>query len=118
VLEVAAAVAADFGVTLGQLCSARRGRYVARPRQVAMLLTYELTGCSTPQIGRRLNRDHSTVLHGIAAVRRLMGEDEEFAVQVRSLRRALARRAADEAPAELQLDFLPGPLFDFAEARQ
>ncbi len=59
---------------VGDLLSKRRTRSIARPRQVAMALSKELTNHSLPEIGDAFGgRDHTTVLHGraIDRVRRL-----------------------------------------------
>jgi chromosomal replication initiator protein len=74
-----------------EMISHRRQRHVARPRQVAMYLTRELTPMSLPEIGRRFGkRDHTTVIHAIKTVERLIGEDSNFAVDVDVLRGRLA----------------------------
>ncbi|MFN3387482.1 MAG: helix-turn-helix domain-containing protein [Allosphingosinicella sp.] len=116
VAEVVLLVSSEFGVSRAELVSEHRGREIAHPRQVVMYLASQVTPASLPQIGRRLNRDHTTVMHGIRAVRKRMAEDPELAARVGRLRRALEPPEPLECePA--QLDFLPGPLFDFAEAR-
>lgn len=113
VTDVLRAVSAEFAVPVGELVSARRDRPVAHVRQIVMCLAAELTPTSLTTIGRRLGgRDHTTVIHGRRAVQRRMAEDPELAARVRRLRRQLA---PPEPPhlGEVQLDFLPGPLFDF-----
>jgi chromosomal replication initiator protein len=71
--------------------SARRDRGVARPRQVAMYLARELTPMSLPCIGRLFGkRDHTTVIHAIKTVERLIATDTEFAADVAVLREELA----------------------------
>lgn len=63
--KIAVEVAAKLGISLRELKSARRFRYLVEARQEAMSLMYEKTSLSMPQIGKILNRDHTTVLHGI-----------------------------------------------------
>jgi chromosomal replication initiator protein len=54
------------------MTSARRVRAVARPRQIAMYLSRELTKQSFGEIGRRFGcRDHTTVLHACRQIDRL-----------------------------------------------
>lgn len=56
-------------LSLSELRGANRRRHVAWPRQDAMRFLAE-AGYSTNEIGRYLgNRDHTTILHGIAASR-------------------------------------------------
>lgn len=52
--------------------SPQRRRSVARPRQIAYYLARQITPLSLPQIGRRFNRDHSTILHGVRRVAALV----------------------------------------------
>lgn len=64
-----------FGVTLEDLKSDRRERWIAWPRQEAMAQAYATGRFSTPRIGRRLGgRDHTTVLYGIAKAQRRRAE--------------------------------------------
>ena len=70
--------------------SARRSRAVARPRQVAMYLSKQLTARSLPEIGRKFGgRDHTTVMHAVRKVDELSQADVSFAEDVELLRRML-----------------------------
>lgn len=85
------AVAERFGVPLIEMSSHRRGRAVARPRQVAMYLTRELTKLSLPAIGRRFGgRDHTTVMHACRVVEQLAVQDPNFAAVVADLRQRIS----------------------------
>ena len=69
-------VADYYGLQVKDLLSKRRTRSLARPRQVAMALTKELTEHSLPEIGDAFaGRDHTTVLHGCRQIRNLMETD-------------------------------------------
>ncbi|WP_305986795.1 helix-turn-helix domain-containing protein, partial [Pseudomonas sp. DE0010] len=51
-----------YKIKIADLLSKRRSRSVARPRQVAMALSKELTNHSLPEIGDAFGgRDHTTV---------------------------------------------------------
>lgn len=64
-------VAEYYKIKMADMLSKRRNRSVARPRQVAMSLSKELTNHSLPEIGDAFGgRDHTTVLH---ACRRIKG---------------------------------------------
>jgi chromosomal replication initiator protein len=83
-------VADYYKIKVSDLMSRRRSRSVARPRQVAMALTKELTTLSYPEIGDAFGgRDHTTVLHACRKVRELAEEDpsveEDYQNLVRSL---------------------------------
>ena len=73
-----------YGVSLCDLVSRRRGALV-RPRQAAMYLARTLTECSLPAIGRLLNRDHSTILHGCRKIAALRLQDAKLDAEIREL---------------------------------
>lgn len=56
-------VCQKYGVTLNDIKSARRSQYLAIPRQEICYRLRRETGLSFPQMGKMLNRDHSTQLH-------------------------------------------------------
>ena len=68
-----------YGLPVRDLLSKRRTRSVVRPRQLAMLLTKELTSRSLPEIGSCFGgRDHTTVLHSCKKIKQLMKEDNNL----------------------------------------
>jgi chromosomal replication initiator protein len=72
------------------MSSARRSRAVARPRQVAMYLSKQLTSRSLPEIGRAFGgRDHTTVMHAVRKIEELVKTDSAFAEDVELLTRML-----------------------------
>jgi len=69
-------VAEYFKLRVSDLLSARRTRAIARPRQMAMALSKELTEHSLPEIGRAFGgRDHTTVLHACRRIEALCETD-------------------------------------------
>ena len=75
-----------FGVTRGDLLSARRGREVARPRQVAYWLAKKVTLHSLPEIGRAIGgRHHTTIMAGVKRVEIIRAMDAEFSSLTDSL---------------------------------
>ena len=88
--EIQKRVAEHFNIRITDMHSARRSRAVARPRQVAMYLSKQLTARSLPEIGRKFGgRDHTTVMHAIRKVDELSQADVSFAEDVELLRRML-----------------------------
>ena len=88
--EIQRRVADYFNIRVAEMSSARRAQMVARPRQVAMFLTKQLTSRSLPEIGRKFgNRDHTTVMHAIKKVDQLCKADSAFGGDVELLRRML-----------------------------
>jgi chromosomal replication initiator protein len=69
-----------------------------------MTLAREMTDSSLPEIGRQFNRDHTTVLHGIRNVARLVEEKPHFADKVQSIRASVpigSRRCHFQAAASI-----------------
>jgi chromosomal replication initiator protein len=65
-------VADYYQISLPNLLSTSRSRSLARPRQLAMALSKELTEHSLPEIGKAFGgRDHTTVLHACRTIREL-----------------------------------------------
>ena len=66
-------VVADFyRLRVKDLISSQRSRNIARPRQIAMSLSRELTSHSLPEIGSAFGgRDHTTVMHAVKAITKL-----------------------------------------------
>ncbi|WP_417430527.1 chromosomal replication initiator protein DnaA [Kiloniella sp.] len=88
--EIQKKVAEHFNVRVSDMHSARRARAVARPRQVAMYLSKQLTSRSLPEIGRKFGgRDHTTVMHAVKKVEELKSTDLEFAEDIELLSRML-----------------------------
>jgi chromosomal replication initiator protein len=88
--EIQKRVAAHFAIRLADMHSPRRARAVARPRQVAMYLSKQLTSRSLPEIGRKFGgRDHTTVMHAVRKIEELRASDHGFAEDIDLLRRML-----------------------------
>ena len=88
--EIQRRVADHFKIRHAEMVSARRARVVARPRQIAMYLSKQLTPRSLPEIGRRFGgRDHTTVIHAVKQIERLRAADTEIDADVRLLLRSL-----------------------------
>ena len=57
------------------------------PRQVSMYIAKVLTPRSLPEIGRRFGgRDHTTVLHAVRKIERLLLTDEKLAADVAAIK--------------------------------
>jgi len=83
-------VAEFYKLRVSDLLSRRRTRTIARPRQMAMALSKELTDHSLPEIGDAFGgRDHTTVLHACRKIDELSETDgrirEDRAKLVRKL---------------------------------
>jgi chromosomal replication initiator protein len=87
--EIQKKVSEHFNIPQREMHSKRRARSVARPRQVAMYLAKQLTSRSLPEIGRKFERDHTTVMHAVRKIEELCAIDSSLAEDVELLRRML-----------------------------
>lgn len=88
--EIQRKVSEHYNIRLSDMIGPKRVRTYARPRQVAMYLSKQLTSRSLPEIGRRFGgRDHTTVMHGVKRVEELKLQDSQVADDIEMLRRAL-----------------------------
>jgi len=83
-------VAEYYKIKIADILSKRRSRSVARPRQVAMALSKELTNHSLPEIGDAFGgRDHTTVLHATRKIAELREIDADIREDYKNLLRTL-----------------------------
>ncbi|SDU36717.1 chromosomal replication initiator protein DnaA [Pseudomonas pohangensis] len=79
-----------YKIKISDMLSKRRSRSVARPRQVAMALSKELTNHSLPEIGDAFGgRDHTTVLHACRKIAELRESDADICEDYKNLLRTL-----------------------------
>ncbi len=79
-----------YKIKITDLLSKRRSRSIARPRQVAMALSKELTNHSLPEIGVAFGgRDHTTVLHACRKIAELRASDADIREDYKNLLRTL-----------------------------
>lgn len=89
--EIQRTVAEYYNLRLAEMLSQRRARVIARPRQVAMHLSKQLTSRSLPEIGRRFGgRDHTTVMHAVRKIEDLCKSDSQLDEDITRLTRMLA----------------------------
>jgi len=82
--------ARQFNVKVADLKGPRRTKQLVLPRQIAMWLARKHTGLSLPELGKQFGgRDHTTVMHGIRKIDRLLGEDPEFKKRLELVSRTL-----------------------------
>ncbi|HEY1726076.1 MAG TPA: chromosomal replication initiator protein DnaA [Steroidobacteraceae bacterium] len=83
-------VADYYKLRVADLLSKRRSRSVARPRQVAMALSKELTPLSLPEIGDAFGgRDHTTVMHACKRIKELRDIEQRMQEDFTNLLRTL-----------------------------
>jgi len=87
--ECQKAVLDHFGISKTALLGDTRRRSIAWPRMILMVMAREFTGMTTAAVGRRLNRDHSTVIVNCRRVGRLCVSDPSFCADVDAIRHRL-----------------------------
>ena len=86
-----------FKISKNEMLSARRSRYLVRPRQTAIYLAKVLTSKSLPEIGRSFsNRDHTTVIHSVKTIEKLKNEDKELSLNIDSLKNKILYNKENE----------------------
>jgi chromosomal replication initiator protein len=84
-------VAEYYKIKMGDMLSKRRNRSIARPRQVAMTLSKELTNHSLPEIGDAFGgRDHTTVMHACKQINKLRHSSTDIQEDYNNLLRSLS----------------------------
>jgi chromosomal replication initiator protein len=77
--RIARSVAAEYDMSVENLKSKNNSRAVAVPRQIAMYLCKRLTRHSFPEVGREFGgKHHTTVMHSVEKVQKMMNEDRNF----------------------------------------
>ena len=78
------------------MLSARRSRYLVRPRQTAIYLVASYLKI-LPEIGRSFsNRDHTTVIHSVKTIERLRQDDKELNFNIDNLKNKILYNKENE----------------------
>lgn len=95
IARVMGLVSQAFQVSPHEILSPRKNGYLLPARYAVYWLARHATVRSLPAIGRFLNRDHSTITHGVRRAEELMARHPEYKEKVIAMRDALdAERAA------------------------
>jgi chromosomal replication initiator protein len=75
-----------YNITKNLLLGQKRSQNIVLARQIAMYLSRELTDLSLPKIGHQFGkRDHSTVIHAISKIEKLISGNREIYNQVQEI---------------------------------
>ncbi|MHB9112206.1 MAG: chromosomal replication initiator protein DnaA [Thermoleophilia bacterium] len=75
-----------FSVSMSDLKGSKRSQSIVFPRQIAMYLCRELTDSSLPRVGEKFGgRDHTTVIHAINKISKLIKEEREVFTMVQQI---------------------------------
>ena len=90
--DILKAVSRHFAVSKQDILSQRRHRSVVWPRQIGMYLAKQMTSRSLPEIGRRFgDRDHTTVLHAIRKIDKVLEGDNRLRDELEDLKKQIGR---------------------------
>jgi chromosomal replication initiator protein len=88
--EILKKVSLHFNIKVSDIKSAKRLKAVVLPRQIAMYISRQLTSSSYPEIGDRFGgKDHSTIIHAIRKIEKLMEEDFQLKSTIENLKKEL-----------------------------
>jgi chromosomal replication initiator protein len=88
--RILSATAEMFGFAVDDLCGTSRARPLVTARQIGMYVFRELTDFSYPAIAREFGgRDHTTVIHAVEKITKLMREKRHIYNQVAELTRVI-----------------------------
>jgi Bacterial dnaA protein helix-turn-helix len=92
ILDIQKIVCRARSIDLIEMGADRRTAAPVMARQIAMYLAKRLTHRSTTFIGQHFgNRDHTTVLHAINKIEKLVRNDARFAAEIDALIREIAK---------------------------
>lgn len=75
--DIKKAVSAYYDLSVDMLLWPTTRRRIARPRQIAVYLTREITGRSLPDIAHQFGfDDHTTAMHAVRTVEQYIAEDK------------------------------------------
>ncbi len=67
-----------FDCTKTEILSHRKNAAIAYKRHVLYYLAHKYTDASLPKIGKFMNRDHTSIIHGYKKVERVFAQDPGF----------------------------------------
>jgi hypothetical protein len=91
--DIIEVVAEFYSVRPLDILSARRTFEIVRPRQIAAYLAKTMTPKSLPEVGRNFGgRDHSTILHAVRKIARLLESDIQLADECKAIQALIMER--------------------------
>ena len=76
--EIQQVVAKKYSIEVKQILSPERTQSLVTPRQLAMYISRKFTTKGLPEIAEKFEKTHSTVLHGVKTVEKMLDVDEEL----------------------------------------
>ncbi|HIS40541.1 MAG TPA: chromosomal replication initiator protein DnaA [Candidatus Aphodovivens avistercoris] len=85
VADIQKEVEAFYRVSHADLVGKKRSREITHPRQVAIYLCRQMIDLPYNDIGKKFNRDHSTVMHSVASIEEKMQKSREIREELETL---------------------------------
>ena len=82
-----------YGISHEEMTGKKRERRINNPRQIAMYLSREMTPASFPEIGKKFNRDHTTIMNGVDNIEKKMKENMDFYNEIQTLTEMIKEKA-------------------------
>jgi len=83
-----------YSISHAELVGGKRSQSIVYPRQIAMYLARELTDLSLPRIGAEFGgRDHTTVMHATAKIRKMITAQREVYNQIQTLTNEIKQKS-------------------------
>jgi len=81
--EIVRIVAEQYDLKIGEICGQKRIKQFVLPRQILMYILRTESQLPLMSVAELLGgRDHTTVMHGVEKITRLLSENEELRVQI------------------------------------
>lgn len=82
----------EYGISMEDIISKKRNAELVEPRQIAMYLCRYMTDTSLADIGKILGKkDHTTVLHGVDKIEKLIKEDDAIKEKINLLKSRISK---------------------------
>ena len=88
--KIFTAVFKRYGITKEDIIGQKRNKDIANARHIVIYLIREITEMSLPNIGKILNRDHSTVLTSIDKIKKKLTSDSMFNIEITELKNEIS----------------------------
>lgn len=75
--EIMSVVSIHTGVSIDDMKGRKVQRHISRARHIAQYLCATMTSASYPEIGRRFDRDHTSVLHAYRKIKNMLEHPDE-----------------------------------------
>ena len=81
---------------ISQILSPERTQSLVTPRQLAMYIARKFTTRGLPEIAKKFEKTHSTVLHGVKNIEKMLDVDEELKTNLEEILADFGYRMSDK----------------------